>query len=388
MAEENRLNIGIECGIDFVMPFTWYDENGDPMDLTGATVEAQLREYEASPDFFEFACYHNGAGGRITVTMLHETTAQIPYSYGVYDVHVTLNGIRYRPLYGDVKVYNNVTKVSDGSILFTVSVNTYDDLPSVGNTERLYFVKQTGMFYRWNGTNYVYIGTSNGIASIEKIGSRGDVETGIIDTYRIYYSDGRYDDFELQNGMRGLIGPVGPQGRTGDAATITIRDTITGEPGTPARVINYGNTHEAILDFIIPKGEQGDGAQEVLDLLGDLAFQDEIDYESDQLINKPDFQEELWKMLGNLQKFYPYLPYEINLALYLLDETLYTMSPFSEIDDEEELAIFKNGTGIVFSYDDEEEELIIQLHPVKHVEEAPADGYIYARQNENWVRIN
>ena len=69
MADDNRYNIKIECGADFVLPFTWYDNNGEPVDLTGATVEAQLRQYESSYDYFDFVCSHNGIGGRIVISM-------------------------------------------------------------------------------------------------------------------------------------------------------------------------------------------------------------------------------------------------------------------------------------------------------------------------------
>lgn len=55
------------------------------------------------------------------------------------------------------------------------------------------------------------------------------------------------------------VGPEGPQGMDGDAATVTVGTTTTGEAGTNAAVTNSGTTSAAVLDFTIPKG--ADGAQ-------------------------------------------------------------------------------------------------------------------------------
>ena len=44
----------------------------------------------------------------------------------------------------------------------------------------------------------------------------------------------------------------------GAAGTIEIGDTTTGEPGTDAEVINIGTPESAILEFTIPRGEQGE----------------------------------------------------------------------------------------------------------------------------------
>lgn len=53
-----------------------------------------------------------------------------------------------------------------------------------------------------------------------------------------------------------VLGPTGPTGAQGPA-TINIGKTITGETGTSASVINSGTNINAILDFIIPKGDSG-----------------------------------------------------------------------------------------------------------------------------------
>jgi hypothetical protein len=53
------------------------------------------------------------------------------------------------------------------------------------------------------------------------------------------------------------IGTGGPQGIQGNAATVAIGTTTTGNPGTSANVTNSGNATAAIFNFTIPRGEIG-----------------------------------------------------------------------------------------------------------------------------------
>ncbi len=236
MAEENKYNILIESGADFVLPFTWYDNNGNPYDLTGATIEGQLRETPSSTDGYDFICTHNGAGGRITITLPYEITSDISFSYGVYDVFVNMpGGGRKRPLYGEVEVQDHVTKPHDGAFLYMIGATDYESLPAEGITDRLYFVYGDRKIYRWNGSNYIatsigngiqsinfvehvdtftdkyritfddgthfdYLVTTRGIDHISLIGSTGTVRTGVIDQYRIYFSDDTTHDYYVTNG--------------------------------------------------------------------------------------------------------------------------------------------------------------------------------------------
>lgn len=59
-------------------------------------------------------------------------------------------------------------------------------------------------------------------------------------------------------GEKGAQGETGPQGDPGKAATIQIGTVSQGEPGTLPSVVNSGTDTEAVLDFVIPKGEKGD----------------------------------------------------------------------------------------------------------------------------------
>jgi SPP1 family predicted phage head-tail adaptor len=59
------------------------------------------------------------------------------------------------------------------------------------------------------------------------------------------------------DGVTGAQGPQGPQGPAGAAATVTVGSVTTGAPGSSAEVTNSGTSSAAVLDFVIPQGEQG-----------------------------------------------------------------------------------------------------------------------------------
>lgn len=59
-------------------------------------------------------------------------------------------------------------------------------------------------------------------------------------------------------GEAGAPGAPGAKGDPGESATVTVGETVTGEPGTNAKVENVGTEQNAVLKFTIPKGEKGD----------------------------------------------------------------------------------------------------------------------------------
>lgn len=70
-------------------------------------------------------------------------------------------------------------------------------------------------------------------------------------------------DFVLPRGQIGPTGPSGADGRDGKdgvpgaAATIRVGAVTTGEPGTQAQVVNVGTENAAVLQFTIPQGRPG-----------------------------------------------------------------------------------------------------------------------------------
>jgi hypothetical protein len=154
----------------------------------------------------------------------------------------------------------------------------------------------------------VYGPTGNGIARIEKTGTSYNVDTytiyytnstnttftvtngisildivltsseGLVDTYTISLSDGSEKTFTVTNGVG--ITDIEKTDTTGlvDTYTVTLNDestytftvtngragtievgtVTTGAAGSSASVTNVGTDNEAILDFVIPKGDKGD----------------------------------------------------------------------------------------------------------------------------------
>ena len=202
---DNRLDITIECGADFALSFLVRDDEGTLIDLTGATVEAQVREYAEAADYFAFTAVHNGQGGRVSLSMPHEVTASIGFSRGVYDVFIDYpDESREKYLMGDVTVIPEVTKPAAGTVVYVLSFSSEDDLPLAGLTDRLYFCHASNKLYRWNGTNYVGLN------------------------------------------------------QDGENATIDIGTVTTLEPGEDATVENVGTETHAVLNFGLPTGPRGE----------------------------------------------------------------------------------------------------------------------------------
>jgi|GEM_PF-1814818 len=130
---------------------------------------------------------------------------------------------------------------------------------------------KSGIFYRkYKNVRWEEIG---------RFTAGGDVDKWKPGTYQpgtIVYHNNKYykakvetssepgtdDTWEETTVGGGVPGPAGPPG---DAATVVVVDTVTGEPGTEAIVENLGDQHNARLKFTIPRGDKGDQG-EVLDV--------------------------------------------------------------------------------------------------------------------------
>ena len=64
-------------------------------------------------------------------------------------------------------------------------------------------------------------------------------------------------------GEKGDPGEPGAPGKDGTAATVTVGTVTTGEPDAPASVVNRGTENAAVLDFVIPRGKQGETAAQI-----------------------------------------------------------------------------------------------------------------------------
>ena len=70
----------------------------------------------------------------------------------------------------------------------------------------------------------------------------------------------QFKNAEVSNDATGGITIVDTKGAKGDAATVRIGTVTTGAPGTNATVTNSGTTTDAVFNFTIPRGSDGDGA--------------------------------------------------------------------------------------------------------------------------------
>lgn len=229
MIEGKQLDIIIECGADFSLYFLVRDSENALVDLTGAVVSAHLREYAEAQDYFAFTATHNGAGGKVTLTMPHEDTAEIGYTRGVYDVFIDFpDETRLKYLWGNVEIDPEVTKPVDGEVIYLLSFASEDSFPLSGLTRRIYFSHVSNKMYRWNGTGYVSIVT---------------------------------------NGIDGVDG-VSPE--------IVIGTTTTLPAGSSATVTNSGTDKNLILNFGVPKGYDGQNVPMWGNIEGDLSAQTDL----------------------------------------------------------------------------------------------------------------
>lgn len=93
-------------------------------------------------------------------------------------------------------------------------------------------------------TTTVNVTNGRSIISIDKTSS-----LDLVDTYTISYNDNTTSTFQVINGQKG---------ETGDSATIEIGTVTTGLPGSDADVTNSGDTHNAVFNFTIPRGDKGE----------------------------------------------------------------------------------------------------------------------------------
>lgn len=259
---KKEYDINIEKGTDFSLSFAILDNEGALVDLTGAAVTAQLREYPEGSEAIDFTCSHSGQAGMVTIALAHETTAGIGYAYGRYDVIIEYpnDGPTENVLHGKAFIYSTVTRPLDGTLMPILSFTSFDSFPAVGNPARIYMDLSNSFMYRWIGTQYIAMGNlPNSIASIEKTGT-----SGLVDTYTITYTNGDTDTFEVtngadgQDGQDGRDGADGQDGQDGAAATIAVGTVSTLEPGSDATVANVGTSSAAVFNFGIPKGAKGD----------------------------------------------------------------------------------------------------------------------------------
>ena len=120
------------------------------------------------------------------------------------------------------------------------------------------YVEETELVYILEGgiTNGHWI-TLNGHSFLSGSGAPANTLGSNMDTY-LDADNG--DVYRKRNDIWEATGQNlrGADGVAGAAATISVGSTTTGLPGTDAEVTNSGTTSAAVLEFVIPRGEQGE----------------------------------------------------------------------------------------------------------------------------------
>ena len=129
------------------------------------------------------------------------------------------------------------------------SYDTYEELVQAHPTGSLgdaYIVDDD--LYLWVNNAWSNVGQFRGEdGATPEIGTNGN-----------WYING-VDTGKPSRGVKGDAGEDGSDGQDGAAATITVGTVTTGAEGSQAQVTNSGTANAAIFDFVIPKGDTGDG---------------------------------------------------------------------------------------------------------------------------------
>jgi hypothetical protein len=105
-------NIFVDQGSDYSAVITVRGSNGQPLDLTGFTVESQIRKYYGSSGTHCFnGTIANAATGRVRITLPGSQSQEMQHGRYVYDVRViSPAGVPKRVIGGALELIPQATK--------------------------------------------------------------------------------------------------------------------------------------------------------------------------------------------------------------------------------------------------------------------------------------
>lgn len=103
-------NITIFAGTDYVCDMSYTNDAEEPVDLTGWTVEATLREFPEATDGIDFLTTADAEGVHLALTA--SQTRDIGFSLGVYDIFVVSpdHNLRVKLIRGRAEIYAQGTR--------------------------------------------------------------------------------------------------------------------------------------------------------------------------------------------------------------------------------------------------------------------------------------
>lgn len=106
-----KVNLQIDQASSFITSFTIFDDNDNPIDFTGYTVNSQCKKSYTSANNYPFVATASNTG-LITLTMNYITSGSMAPGRYVYDIEVVdVNSIHSRLIEGIVTVNPAVTIV-------------------------------------------------------------------------------------------------------------------------------------------------------------------------------------------------------------------------------------------------------------------------------------
>lgn len=107
-----KANLIIDQGADFLTTIDVTDDDGNAIDLSNYTGEAQIRKHYSSITYYSFDVVANNANGTVILSLSANTSNTMPYGRYVYDCELTdtTNGKKSRLVEGIVTITPQVTR--------------------------------------------------------------------------------------------------------------------------------------------------------------------------------------------------------------------------------------------------------------------------------------
>ena len=110
MNEPIEFELTIKAGADYAIDFSYEEDDGATVDVTGWQVESQLRGFPEAFDAHDFESSADSEGFHLR--MNHEETSKISFTRGAYDVFITApdNSVRDKLIYGRARIIPEVSR--------------------------------------------------------------------------------------------------------------------------------------------------------------------------------------------------------------------------------------------------------------------------------------
>ena len=106
-----KANLIVDQGTDYETVINVTDDDGNIVDLTGYTADAQMRKHYTSVTYYTFTTSINIAKGTVALSLTSNTSNRIPAGRYVYDCELTdANNKRSRLVEGIVTITPQVTR--------------------------------------------------------------------------------------------------------------------------------------------------------------------------------------------------------------------------------------------------------------------------------------